>query len=137
LLPSKLAAKGGEEKVPRRSKAVAAPEKLIGARIAELRKRQAMTQAELAAKVSMQQGLLSRYEQGRLRLHGALVAELAKALQVSSDEILGLKELKPNGVLHDRRFVRRLGQIDRLPKRKKQALLMTIDSFLRGESKEK
>ena len=81
----------------------------------------------------MSQALLSRYERGALRLHGALVAELAKALRVSADEILGLKELKPDGALHERRFVRRLDQIRKLPKRKKQALLMTIDSFLRGE----
>jgi transcriptional regulator with XRE-family HTH domain len=119
--------------VPRRSKPAAAPEKLIGARIAEFRKRQALTQSELAAKLSMNQGLLSRYEKGMLRLHGALVGELAKALQVSADEILGLKDLKPNGVLHDRRFVRRLEQIDKLSKRKKQALLMTLDSFLRDQ----
>jgi transcriptional regulator with XRE-family HTH domain len=118
--------------VPRRSKAVAAPEKLIGLRIADLRKRRGKTQVELAAQLSMSQALLSRYERGSLRLHGALVADLARTLCVSADEILGLKDLKPNGALYDRRFLRRLEKIGQLPRRRKQALLMTIDSFLQA-----
>jgi hypothetical protein len=69
-----------------------------------------------------------------LRVHGALVVDLAKALQVTADEILGLKEPKVNGFFNDRRVVRRLQQIEHLPRRKKEILLATIDSFLRGES---
>lgn len=119
--------------MPRRSRKIASAEKTIGTRIAEVRKRQAMTQVQLAAKLGMGQSLLSRYERGTLRLHGALVMEIARALQVSTDEILGLKETKANGFLADRRFVRRLQQIEGLSKRKKEALLTTIDAFLRGE----
>jgi transcriptional regulator with XRE-family HTH domain len=120
--------------MPRRRAKPATPESVIGARISEIRKRQAMTQVQLAAAVGMDQSLLSRYERGVLRLHGALVADLAKALHVTADELLGLKEPKPNGVLADRRVVRRIQQIERLPRRKKEILLATIDSFLRGES---
>jgi len=123
--------------VPRRSRPVATPEEVIGARIAELRRRQALTQGALASKLSTSQAVVSRYEKGRLRLHAALVADVARAVQASADEILGLKDLKPNGVLHDRRFVRRLEQIAKLPKRKKQALLMMLDSFLRDEQAHK
>jgi len=113
---------------------VSSREKLIGSRIVEIRKRRAMAQAELAATLGMSQSLLSRYERGLLRLHGALVADLAKALRVSADELLGTRELKTNGV-HDRRFIRRLERIESLPKHKKQALLSTIDSFLKGEAR--
>ena len=116
--------------MPRRSRQVASAEKTIGARIAEIRKRQAMTQVELAAKLGMSQSLLSRYERGTLRLHGALVGEIARALHVGADELLGLKETKEDGFFADRRFVRRLQQIDKLSKRKKEALLTTIDAFL-------
>lgn len=116
--------------LPRRSRQVAAAEKTIGARIAEIRKRQAMTQVELAAKLAMSQSLLSRYERGTLRLHGALVGEIARALHVGADELLGLKDAKEDGFFADRRFVRRLQQIDKLSKRKKEALLTTIDAFL-------
>jgi hypothetical protein len=33
--------------------------------------------------------------------------------------------------MRDRRFLRRLEQIDRLPRRKRDALLTTIDAFLK------
>jgi transcriptional regulator with XRE-family HTH domain len=118
--------------VPRRSRQVTSTEKTIGAKISEIRKRQALTQVELARKLGMSQSLLSRYERGDLRLHGALVADIAKALHVPADELLGLKDSKDNGFFADRRFVRRLQQIDKLSKRKKEALLTTIDGFLRG-----
>ena len=85
----------------------------------------------MAERLGIRQTLLSEYELGQTRIHGALVAAFARVLRVSSDEILGLKESKGNGLIEDRRFLRRLEQIDRLPKRKKDALLTTIDAFLK------
>lgn len=125
---------GSEEgSLPRRSQPVATAEKTIGSRIAAARKRRGMTQVTLAAKLGMSQSLLSRYERGDVRLHGALVGAFARALQVGADEILGIKEPRAPEVLADRRFVRRLQMIEQLSKRKKEALLTTIDAFLRGE----
>lgn len=118
----------------RKPKPTETPEQAIGARIAAARKRQAITQRELAERLDTSQAVLSRYESGVIRLHGALVAEIAKALQASADELLGLKPPSLDGVLHDRRFVRRLQEVERLPKRRKQALLMTLDSVLEARS---
>jgi len=53
-----------------------------------------------------------------------------KVLRVSADQILGLEPLKENGHVEDRRFVRRLEKVDRLPKRDRQTHLGTIDAFL-------
>lgn len=122
--------------VPRRMKDVADAEQAIGARIAALRTRRSMTQIQLAAKLGMSQSLLSRYERGVLRIHGALVAEIASALVVSADEILGLTKTQPkngDGVVHERRIVRRIQKMEQLPKRKKEALITTIDAFLRDQ----
>ena len=121
--------------MPRRTTKVTTLEQTIGARIAQIRKQRGMSQTDLAKKIGLSQSVLSRHERGTLRLHGALVTELAKALHSSADEILGLKESKQDGLFTDRRFVRRLQQIERLSKRKKEALLTTIDAFLRGESR--
>lgn len=120
--------------MPRRRSKPAAPESIIGSRIAEIRRRRTLTQVQLAGALGMDQSLLSRYERGALRLHGSLVADLARVLQVTADEILGLQEPKENGFRLDRRVVRRIQRIERLPRRKKEILLATIDSFLRGES---
>jgi transcriptional regulator with XRE-family HTH domain len=119
--------------LPRVGKFVApVDEKTIARNLRELRKRRGMSQVRLAEKLGIQQVLVSQYELGKVRVHGALVAAFARALRTSSDEILGLKEFKENGsVIKDRRFLRRLEQIDRLPRRKKDALLTTIDAFLK------
>jgi len=111
---------------------MSADEMKIGARIAELRKRRGMTQLELAERLRMSQSLLSRYERGLIRLHGQLVAEFAKALRVSADELLGLKPTKSNGFVPERRFLRRLEKVHKLSKRQKENLLGTIDAFLKS-----
>ncbi len=105
-------------------------EKTIARNLREMRKRRGMSQVRLAEKVGIQQVLVSQYELGKVRVHGALLAAFARALRTSADQILGLKESKENGLIKDRRFLRRLEQIDRLPRRKKDALLTTIDAFL-------
>lgn len=61
-----------------------------------------------------------------------LLAQIARALKVSSDVILGLKEPKRAGVIRDKRFLKRLHAIDSLPERQRDALLTTIDGLLRG-----
>lgn len=109
-------------------------EKTIGRRLRELRDQHGMTQVQLAQAVGVEQSLVSDYERGVVRMHGALVAAFAKALKVSADEILGLQEVKSrgNGLLKDRRFARRLQLIDQLSRRQKDALLTTLDTFLKG-----
>jgi transcriptional regulator with XRE-family HTH domain len=105
-------------------------EKTIGHRLMELRKRRGLTQAVLAERLGMTQPLLSRYERGELRLHGALIAAFAKVLKTKPEKILGLEDLEETGYITDRRFARRLQRIDKLPKRDKELLLGTIDAFL-------
>jgi transcriptional regulator with XRE-family HTH domain len=120
--------------VSRRPVEISASEKKIGARISRIRKNRGLTQVELAEKMGITQSLLSRYERGVLRLHGQLVADFSKALKVSSDEILGLKQSKEDGLITDRRFLRRLQKMDDLSRRDKQALIRTIDGFLSGRA---
>jgi transcriptional regulator with XRE-family HTH domain len=96
-----------------------------------------MTQVELARLLGMPQALLSDYERGRLRVHGGLIVALAQTLRVSSDEILGLKPSKQNGRSPDRRLLRRLEEIEKLPRGERQALLKTIDRFLGGARRPK
>ena len=118
--------------MPRLGKYVApVDEQTIARHLRELRKRRGLSQVALAQKVGIDQTLLSTYERGTVRIHGAMVAALAKSLRVATDELLGLKEPKENGLIKDRRFLRRLEQIDRLSRRKKDALLTTIDALIR------
>jgi transcriptional regulator with XRE-family HTH domain len=119
--------------VPGKPRAIAvADAKTIGQRLSEIRKSRGLTQAEIAERLGLTQALVSDYERGKLRLHGALIVAFAQALRVSSDEILGLREAASVGLLKERRLLRRLQMIEKLSKREKQLLLGTIDTFLKA-----
>jgi transcriptional regulator with XRE-family HTH domain len=102
----------------------------IGQRLARLRRERGITQAEIADRLGIVQPMVSDYERGELRLHGQLIVELARLLNVSADELLGLEKPKGGGPVKNRRLLRRLQQLEKLPKRDQQALLRTIDAFL-------
>jgi transcriptional regulator with XRE-family HTH domain len=92
-----------------------------------------MTQARLAKALGLTQSNVSAMERGDrgVTIHQAV--KLAKILGVTVDELLtgarvaGPKHARPR---YDKRFWRRLQQIEKLPKGDKQALVKTIDAFL-------
>jgi transcriptional regulator with XRE-family HTH domain len=94
-----------------------------------LRESRGIKQMELAESVDVQQSVLSEAERGDVRLHGALLVRLAKALKVSADEILGLKETKPERPVSGR-LIRRLQRIEALPRSKQRVVLEMVDAFL-------
>ena len=99
-------------------------------RLRQIRASRGMSQKDLAAALELDQSLLSRYERGTLRLHAGLLVRLVGILEVSADEILGIERPSAPQLMADRRFLRRLAKIDRLPRRAKESLLVTIDSLL-------
>jgi transcriptional regulator with XRE-family HTH domain len=103
----------------------------FGARLARIRKERGFTQVELAEKVDMIQALISDYERDKLRPYADVVARFAIALGVTTDQLLGVTNgEKKQGDAPNRRLLRRLQLIDRLPKRDQDALLRTIDAFI-------
>lgn len=118
--------------MPRQSatKKKSAPETL-GERLARLRKEKGLTQVQLAEEMGIIQVLISDYERNKLRPNPEILVGFAKALHVTTDEILGLtaprKVVTPTA---HRRFLRRIQQIEQLPKRDQDALIRTIDAFL-------
>jgi len=108
-------------------------EETIGERMARLRRERGITQVELAEMLGVPQPMISAYENGGLRLHGELIVELTKILDVSADQLLGLKETK-NGPEKNGRLLRKLQQLELLPRRDQQALMRTIEAFLQRAS---
>ena len=102
----------------------------IGERLARIRKERGLTQKELAERLGIAQPIVSNYERGELRLHGELLLQLTRVLAVSADELLGIEKPARSPTVRNRQLLRRLQEIDRLPKRDQQALLRTMDAFL-------
>jgi len=107
-------------------------DKAFGRRLQEIRKRRQMSQVEVAQRLGIHPSLVSQYERGYLRLHGALLVRMAEVLKTTPDEILVVKEIRPNDDEHavDRRFLRRLKKVGKLSAHDKKLLLGTIDAFL-------
>jgi len=107
----------------------------FGERVARLRKERGLTQVEFGAKVGMVQGLISDYENGKLRPYADIAARFAQILEVSADELLGLAAVQPRrterGRDPKRRFLRRAQLMTELPKRDQDALARMIDAVLK------
>ncbi len=131
--------------MPRRSKlrlpALELGEESVGQRIARLRKERGYTQNELAERIGTIQALVSDYERDKLRLNAEMAVRFAIALEVSTDELLGLhhgngkKRTKTNGRKASRRVLRRLEKIESLPTHQQTVLLKTIDTFIKAAGK--
>ena len=104
----------------------------FGNRLQQIRKRRGVSQVELGQRLGIHQSLISQYERGYLRLHGALIVRLAAALEVTPDALLSPQEPveKAPEATVDRRFLRRIQKVDRLSSHDKKILLGTIDAFL-------
>ena len=108
----------------------------LGQRIAQLRKEQGLTQTELADKIGIIQALISDYERDRRRLHAEMIIRVAQALNVTADELLGMKRTTHDGSRKlSLKLTRRLNKIESLPPVQQKTLLQTIDTFLKAEKR--
>lgn len=103
----------------------------IGRQMSRLRREKGITQVEMGKRLGVTQAEVSWMEQGRVRMHGWVIAEVARLLGVSADHVLGLAPRNGEGeTTKNQRLVRRLRAIEKLPKRDKQALYRVLDSVL-------
>lgn len=106
-----------------------------GQRIARLRKGKGFTQTQLAVKIGILQNIISAYERDRLGLQSEMAIRIAQTLQVSTDELLGIKaSLNPEKL--NLKLVRRLKKIAELPAPRQKMILQTIDVFLRDAERD-
>jgi len=105
----------------------------LGERLMNIRKSKGMTQVELAKKIGTIQSLISDYERERLRPNPEMLARLAIALDVTTDEIIGLKPIKAETFEPSLKVVKRMRAVEDLPPSKQKKVLSVIDTFLENE----
>ena len=101
-------------------------------RLARLRKEKGYTQDELASKMGIVRVLISDYEREKIRPHYEMVIRFALALEVTTDELLGLKNQKPLQKKPSLKILRRLNKIEQLPPSQRRTLMQIIDGFIKG-----
>ncbi len=102
----------------------------FGERLADLRKALGLTQKQLGEKVGVSNRVIAYYEGETDYPPAHLIEPLAKALKVSSDELLGLKRIKQQLNPEHAALWRRLKKIESLPKRDQKALLHYLDALV-------
>ena len=102
--------------------------KKMGQRLAQLRKARGMSQSELAERVGSSQVGISNYELGLRRLPATLVPLLAKALDATTDELLGITApTAPDGP--NRSIWRKLRLVEQFPEKDRRMVLQLIETL--------
>ena len=97
-------------------------DKTFGRRLAAIRKARGLSQRDLAAKVGISNRMIAYYEAQTRRPPAAKLAALAKALKVSTDQLLGVRALNIQEP-RDSRLWKRLQVFNKLPpKAQRQAV---------------
>jgi transcriptional regulator with XRE-family HTH domain len=102
----------------------------IGQRVARVRKERGYTQVELAEKIGVIQSIVSAVERDVLKLSAEMAVRFARALEVTTDELLQPAGKSRGGTKPSRKVLRRLERIETLPRTQQTALLKTIDNAL-------
>lgn len=119
--------------MPAPPKRVVLPKKAIGARIRALREQRGISQTKLARMLGTLPQSMWQVESGARGITVQQLIILARALEVSMDDILGdSKRTRSLAPLPDgsRRLVRRMQRIQALPPEQREAVLKLLDSAL-------
>jgi transcriptional regulator with XRE-family HTH domain len=104
----------------------------FGRQLAALRKAAGYTQQQLADEIGVSRRQIAYYESESPHPPANLLVDLAHALGVTTDELLGLKPKKTTPKLGSR-LERRLRQVEQLGPRSRKQILQVLDTFIEAE----
>jgi transcriptional regulator with XRE-family HTH domain len=104
----------------------------FGQRLAEIRKSRGMTQAELGDAVGVSNRVIAYYELESTQPPGAKLVDLARALHVTTDELLGASPARERLRPKTARLMKRLQRVADLPPTDQKAVLKFIDALVQS-----
>jgi len=107
------------------------PHTAFGKRLFALRKMRGLTQVQLAEALGTTQRVISYYETEAELPPSTAIIPLARVLEVSTDELLGLKTIEPNGnsSVQKQRLWKRFQKMEVLPTKDQRAVIRLINSL--------
>jgi transcriptional regulator with XRE-family HTH domain len=111
--------------------------KALGARIAQLRREQGITQVQLAEILSVSQQTVNAYETAERRVPVSALPMLAKTLAVSLEELIGTPEpVKRAGKRGPTpKLQQQVERLSRLPQAKQRMVMQMLEGFLNQTAK--
>jgi transcriptional regulator with XRE-family HTH domain len=105
--------------------------KSIGDRIKELRKKQNLTQGDLAEKIGMTYVQIGRYEVRGAKPSSEVLSKLADALNTTTDYLMNGETTESNSkALKDKTILGLLQKIEGLGDKDKEMIITFLDAFL-------
>ena len=105
----------------------------FGARLASLRKAAGYTQVEFAAEVGITQRMVAYYEAPRAQPPAHLLPQMAQALCVGADVLLGMAQRRKVKRLATNSLERRLLEIEKLDPKARRQITQLLDAFIERE----
>ncbi len=117
-----------ETPVPKKRKGLNVNGEPFGKRLARLRQAAGFSQYTLAGELGISQRMVAYYEGETDHPPTHLLPALAKALGVSTDQLLGLEKENPRN--RDFQLWRRFSKVAKLPPQKRKQIVQIVDTFL-------
>ena len=108
---------------------------LIAQQLKTLRRKQGLTQTQLAEKIGLTQAAIASYESGRIQLVDVVLFDLAKVLNATTDELLGVKPTKAATKDLSLRLIKRMHTIEAMPEISKKHILKTLDDSIKANKR--
>jgi len=99
----------------------------LGLKIASLRKKIKLSQADLGKKVGTSGDIIGRYERDEVKPSIEVASRIADTLDVSLDYLMGKTEVEL-----DKSIIDRIVAIQSLPEEDRHCIIYTIDSLLQN-----
>lgn len=107
---------------------------VIGKNLQSIRKRRGLTQKELGDKIGLTRETVTSYEAGRSHLTDTTLIDIAAALRVSINEILGM-ERRATETPISIRWAKRIEIIESLPESIKKHVLRSLDDIIKANTR--
>lgn len=102
----------------------------FGDRLKTIRLGRGLTQQELGDAVGVSNRVVAYHESEGAQPPGALLVDLAQALEVTADEILGIEPLREKVSAKQARIRKRLQRVEKLPIADQRAVLKFVDALV-------
>ncbi len=99
-------------------------------RLLAIRKSRGLTQTELSKLTGISTRMIAHYETRATNPPATKLLLLAKALKVSIDELLGYKSFKGEEIMQNRKLLKKIKMLDKLPPADQKALIHYIKALL-------
>lgn len=102
----------------------------FGKKLREAMEAKDFSQAELARQISSHHSIIGKYERDEVKPTVDVIKKLAEVLDTTISYLMG--ETENQNVFKDPAMFKRMAEIESLPQRDKECLLLTVDNFIKA-----